>query len=231
MSLIKPGGTVALRLGAIITGLMGSVFFNGMVCDETLPPYQDPRDILIASIGARYVLFGGDNSLKIFLDVHNSYDETLEARADFSGEMKITLARDPSVSRTFSITQTDLRTTGKYTPATGVLRMDPGDTVRFEVSWDFVDDNGTNLRTGLFRYYEDASCTGRCIAEEEQFVLNGSVKIFEKVSASTSRAELISICHVSTFVPPQFCPPVDTSIPCTRKRGLFDVNCPPTGGN
>lgn len=205
------------RALAVSSGLLMAMLAAGPVCNESLPPYINPRDAFSGSVQGAYVLTMSDNSVKIYLDVTNRYDETLEGPALLNGEIEISLATDPLVTKTFAVSSANLLTTRNYNPTTGRIRIDPGETIRFGVSWNLVADNGTNLRTDVFRYWEDTECAMRCVAEEEVFVIRASVDIFEQTSTVVAGPASFSLCHVSNYVEPRFCPPVDYTTPCSKR--------------
>lgn len=214
---------------AVSAGFFLAIVAAGPLCNESLPPYINPRDVFSGTVQGAYVLTMSDNSVKIYLNVTNRYDETLEGRALLNGEMEISLAGNPMISKTFSISSSNLLTSRNYNPTTGFLRIDPGETIRFGVSWNLVADNGTDLRTGVFRYWEDTECAARCVAEEEVFVIRGSVDIFEQTNTVVADPALFSLCHVSNYVEPRFCPPVDYTIPCSKRAvttGQGAKRCP-----
>lgn len=217
------------RFLAVLTGLTLSLVVTGPVCNESLPPYADPRQVFEGSIEGGYVLTMSDNSVKIYLMATNRFDETFEGRATLRGEIQISHATNPSITKTFSISSANLFTTSNYNSSTEVLRVDPGETVKFGVSWNLVDDGGLNLRTALFRYWKDLDCTSRCIAEEERFVMTGYVDVFDKTERVFAGPSTFSLCHVNVYVEPRFCPPIDFATPCSKRAvttGLDAERCP-----
>ena len=207
----------AKRLFSILTGMALVLGFLGPVCNESLPPYVDPRGVFQGSIEGAYVLTISDNSVKIYLSATNQYDETLEGVASIEGEVEIYLARDPSRRKTFALTDANLFTSRNYNPQTRNLRVDAGETLVFGVSWDLIDENSVDLRAQTFTYWEDPECPVRCIAEEERFVIRGSVKIFEKTGVAEAGLATFLLCHANQWVNPKFCPPIDASVPCSKR--------------
>ncbi len=202
---------------SIAAGLLLAPGFLGLVCNEHLPPYWDPRGVFQGSIEGTYVLTLSDNSVKIYLHARNQYDETLEGVATLEGEVEIYLARNPTKRKTFVLTSANLFTSSNYNPQTRNLRVEPGETLVFGVSWDLVDETGVDLRSQTFQYWEDPECTFRCIAEEERFVIRGSVQIFEKTGVAEASPTSFLLCHVNQYIEPRFCPPIDASVPCSKR--------------
>lgn len=207
------------------TGLLLAIATLGPVCDERVPVYQDPRDVFSGWIS---VTSSTPSAMSINLVARNDFDETLEGEAVLRGEAEISLLNNPSIRKSFAFSPGDL-ITGKFNSTTGTLRVDPGDTIRLRVFWDYVDEAGVNLTTDYFRYWEDPDCPSRCIAEEEVFVLRGTLKVFDKTETISMGPTLFSLCHVSVHVPPQFCPPVDYTVECAKRAvttGPITRRCP-----
>jgi hypothetical protein len=201
----------------LLTGPIASLMAFGMLCNESLPPYRDPSEVFDVSIHGEYVLGIAGNRVNLFVDVVNSYDETLEAEAEISGQIQMTLNRDPTFTWTATFGLAELMTTGKYNPTTRVLRVNPGDTLRFRIVWTYMDDSGRDFRTTVFRYFKDMTCNDRCIAEMESFSLKASANIFSRIPEASSPQTAFSFCYVTAYIPPQFCPPI---VPCARNSSL-----------
>lgn len=201
----------------LLTGHLVILMACGMICNESLPPYRDPSEVFDVSIHGDYVLGLAGNRVNLFVDVVNSYDETLEAEAEISGQVQMALDRDPTFTWTATFGLSELMTTGNYNSGTGVIRVNPGDTLRFRIVWTYMDDNGRDFRTNVFRYFQDMSCSDRCIAERESFSLKASVNIFPRIPESSSPLAVFSFCHVTAYIPPQFCPPI---VPCSGNSSL-----------
>ena len=199
-----------LRL-SLLTLLLSCVSIS---CNETLPEYRDPLDVLSAHVRGRYILVVSDNSLKVDLLVVNTFDETFEAKAILAGSGTITMKRKPNIRKTFSLTAANW-TNGKYNPTTGILRMDPGDTLRLVYSWNFIDDNGTDVRASEFYYVPDASCPGRRIAARESFIFQARMKIFDRIPEVVAEPYEFYLCHVNFWIRGGDCPPIQEDRPET----------------
>jgi hypothetical protein len=193
--------------------LFSTVFLLLGPCDESLPPYREPDSVLAASIRGDYTLSAVDNSMKVYLTVQNQFDETLQGTASFRGTVEITSARDPRVVKTFPVKAQNLIQATGYQPATGRLTLNPGESLVFLFSWNFVDDRGQDLRRQFFRYVQDLSCSVRCLALPEPWVLTANVVIFDKTGNATTHSTY-SLCFVTSWVNPRDCPPIITSAVC-----------------
>jgi len=180
-------------------------------CEESLPPYQDPTDALTGSVRGRYTYTATENNVKIDIIIVNTFDETFEAEGILEGRATITLQRDQSVVKTVDITPS-LWANGDYNPATRVLHMDPGDTLRLMYTWFFDDDSGEDVRD-RFLYVKQPSCTLRSISLEEAFFLRANVKVYDKAPEVAAPQALFSICHVDVWIPPQVCLSLDVEEP------------------
>jgi hypothetical protein len=87
-----------------------------------------------------------------------------------------------------------------------VLRLDPRGKIVFQQAWNFIDDQGRDLRTEVFRYVADATCSGRKIALPEIFVVEGTFKVFDRISEVEIKPSSFQFCHVNVWVNPRDCP-------------------------
>lgn len=223
------------RLAAVTAGILMAFLTTGPICNESLPPYENPRDLLAGGISATYVLTENQNVVRVFLDVTNRYDETLEGPADFTGSISITMAADPRFNMTFPLSAAQLMTPGVYNSGTGVITIDPGETIRFGVTWDLVASNGVNLPDSVFVYWTDPDCPSggppatpgpRCVAEEVVFLLEGGVTIFETTAPATAAPMMFSLCHVDKFVFGSYCDLVADFIPCSKRAVTAPAGTP-----
>jgi hypothetical protein len=167
-------------------------------CKENLPPYQDPAQVFEGFVRAEYLYSLTSNTIAIQLVVQNVYDETFEGRAILEGTVELTLARKPDVKRIFFLSDANL-IQGRYQPNSRTLTIDPKDSVRLRVFWNFDDDRGRNLRQDEFRYNPDPSCPGRRIAAQETIVIRGSVKVFERTEEVKLGPVSFSFCHINAY--------------------------------
>lgn len=190
-------------------------------CDESLPSYQEPDKVFETSIEPSYILTIQQNVMSIQLRVVNIFDETFLAQGVLQGSLEITSARDPSIKTTFAIKPGDLIRAPGYNWSTGMLLMNPRDFILFNIAWDFVDDNGIKLSEDFFKYVADASCRNpvnngylRFLAYREDFIIKGSLKIYEQRAPVEFGPMVYSMCYVSKWIDPKVCTPIITSAPC-----------------
>jgi hypothetical protein len=198
-------------------------------CDEELPSYREPSKFLSATIDGKYVFLQGDNSLKVYLNVTNHYEETLQDKALFNGSITIVSQRDPNVQKTLSLNGGNVITAKGYDVLRGILTIDPGENITLGVTWDFKDDQGRDLRTSFFTYVQDPNCTLRCLAFTEDFTLQGNVTLFAHTGPVFSNPATFALCFVSRLVSGRFCQPLNTGGPCNlRPPQPFLKPCVPT---
>jgi len=184
-------------------------------CKEPLPSRNDPTDLFNARIEAQYFLSPNENVLLVFLTFINKFDETFQDTAIFSGSIRLELGRNLSYRKTVTLGDSNLILAKSYDRNSRVLTIDPGDSIRLRYRWNFIDDNDVDWRTTVFRYRGDTTCALRNRAFPENIVLNGILKIYKRTDPIAVGPSVFSLCYVSNWVDPRFCPPIRTDLPCT----------------
>jgi hypothetical protein len=127
-------------------GLLGCFLFCS--CDESLPPYRQPPNLLRVALDVedglvnRLVLCDGTfrvwdpGRIAFRLSVINTFDETLQGPASaVTGQVEVWKKDDPDFGRTIPIF-------GAVDPRHvrfGILTLDPGDTLEVFASWRHDD--------------------------------------------------------------------------------------------
>ena len=199
----------------LVSSLLLIVIACSMSCDESLPPYLDPRNVFQATVRAQYILAINDNSVLVFFVARNSYEETFQGPGVLSGTLKLTSRRDVTVQKTFELTAANLTHSTNYNSGNGILTVDPKDSVVFLARWNLTDDGGRDLREFFFSYRTDPTCTLRQIAREEIFVMQGSVKLYDKIETVSSRPTEFSLCHVTAWLDVRTCPSIIPEKACS----------------
>ncbi|MBI3586325.1 MAG: hypothetical protein HY088_04255 [Ignavibacteriales bacterium] len=197
-------------------------------CDESLPTYQAPDKIFEGTIQPSYILSVVQNVMSVQLIVRNIFDETFQAPGILKGSIEIVSVSDPSIRKTFAIGPSNVIRAPGYDRNSGMLLIDPQDTIRLGIQWDFkADDNGKDLRTQFFRYIVDSTCDilkthgiSRGLAYTEDFILRGELKIYDQRAPVYFGPVRYSLCFVSRYVTSNCCPPIMTSEHC----GLYPEN-------
>lgn len=175
-------------------------------CDESLPPRQDPSAVFVVQARPVYYYAQTANSMLVELCFINNFDETLSDRLDLNGTMVITSKRDTSVHKTFTIANQNL-VYGSYVPSTGILTVDPGDSIVFGAMWDFTDDYGRQVPSILFQYHVDPLCAARLISDPETFNVLVSTRLFAPLAYTTYRSGF-EFRHLLQWVSPHDCHPL-----------------------
>lgn len=207
----------------------GALSFS--TCEEFLPAYREPETVLQSILSAQYILDPGDNSLKVYLTARNVFDETFQARADVKGSIELVSLRDSTVRKTFPLSAANFIDAPGYNRTTGILTLNPNQTARLGISWNFVtDDAGRDIRREFFKYIEDPTCDGRCFALTEDWVIHGRVQLFEKTGTSVADSIQYALCFVNMYVrsgPEGGCASFDTNAPCNLRPPVLGRFCKP----
>lgn len=146
------------------------------------------------------------------MKIRNVFDETFQAKPAFQGMIQITSMRNPSIKRTFNISEILFLYVPGYDQVTNTLTFNSGDSIRLGVLWDFKDDTGRDLLADFFRIVPDPQCKGRSIAYAEDFMISGEMRVFEKTGITKAPPILHSFCYVTGD--PQSCSPFPFSANC-----------------
>lgn len=186
-------------------------------CTESLPPFQPPTLLFNGSFEPVYALTPKENALHVLFWVCNTFDETLEGEGIFKGEVQLVLLRDPTVTKTLSLSKDNIIHAKAYNPDTGTLRIDPRDSIVFDVIWDLsqrplLNDKGQDMVNSFLKLQPDPGCVWRRTSEPEDFAVQGSIQIFSRGSPVSGRQVIYRFCLVDTWVNQRDCPPVGS--PC-----------------
>ena len=210
---------------ASVVLLASLLVLTSLSCNEDLPPYQEPEVLLKATVEGEYWLSVDDHSLRIYVRITNTYDETLEGKASLTGSVVATFARDPSIHKTIPLTSSNLFS-GDYSPDE-TLRIDPGKSIVLRAVWQFsgdkvIDDNGRDLAfrgdgpPTFFSFVTDKTCEWRRFARPEDLILEATVTVFERKPNVTAGPTVHPFCFVSNFVEVNVCPRVYTIPACSN---------------
>lgn len=174
-------------------------------CKEQLPAYRDPLDVFDGTLTGVYVINHLENALKGYLTVINTFDETLEGRAVMTGELTLMWQSDTTFRKTFTVTDANLLLARQYDPARRHLRLDPSDSLRFGVSWDFFADDGRDLKR-LVPFVQDPTCRARYItAAPIPIIIEGHLRVFDRTEVVVFRRVIIQFILTREYVDPRSC--------------------------
>jgi hypothetical protein len=208
---VSPLTNILLKIALAVVSLFLST------CKESLPAYQTPTLLFEGSFQPVYALTPKENALHLLFWVRNTFDETLEGNGVFNGEVQLVLLRDPTVTKTLSLSGANIIRAKAYNPNTGTLRIDPSDTVVFDVTWDLsqrplLNDNGQDMISRFLNLQPDPGCAFRHKSEPEDFAVQGSIQIFGSGSPVAGKQVIYRFCLVDAWVGQNNCPPVGS--PC-----------------
>lgn len=124
-------------------------------CNESLPVYTPPENVLKASIVAlntptdtvRYSMLDDNNPNLVRVTLNspfngyeivfvNTYEETIQDDMEIDGTCELAWVEKPELKAMMTLSNTSFYS-GDLDPATGMLTINPGDTVRLRVFWNF----------------------------------------------------------------------------------------------
>jgi hypothetical protein len=208
---------IPAALKRILTCLPFALHFFSGGCNESLPPYRDPEHVFRSEIKPEYMFYRTGNFLDVQLYVVNIFDETFSAPSLIQGSVEISLHKNPEYTRVFTLTPSDIRF-GKYISSTGILTMDPGDTLKLGIQWNFIDAAGRDLRQEVFQFVADPDCPARMIAQPETFMIKGDLKIYERTATIELGPILYSICYIDRWIDPRSCITITSAEACSKIR-------------
>lgn len=194
-----------------ISFLIILIMFIGS-CDESLPPYRAPAGVFEGQLRGSYVLTMKENSFKVYFTIKNVFDETIQGPEELTGSVLIVSARSPDIKKTFLLTGANIIEAPGSNRAGGTLLIDPGGSIRFGVSWNFVDDENRYLRENFFRFTADPSCHSRMRSFREDFVLTGVITLYDRTAPLFLGPVVYPLCYFTEFG--ISCPPVLSDTPC-----------------
>jgi hypothetical protein len=200
---------------SILVALLSASLIFLFACDESLPPRNDPTKLFRGSVDAKYSLLWNENAMRISVTIVNVFDETIQTTVSIAGTVVVTLARDKKYQKTIALNANNLMNTKFYNPSTKELTLDPGDSIRFAYTWNFVDDNNVRLPEDVFHFYRDPICSARYVAYSESFALTGSIQIIEKMGSFPLIPSVLNLCYISLYVLPKDCPAPPTE--CSQR--------------
>jgi hypothetical protein len=149
-------------------------------CNEELPPYIEPTDLLSVRVEAKPIVESTMRFQKFTLIVKNIFDETLEGRAAITGSLIVWLADSVQYKKTFSISAINLApNSASYNPATGRLSLDAGQTFNLILYWDLSDDAGKDLVRVFTAYPPYAECFAPAAGYRIHTIVRVSLFVFE----------------------------------------------------
>ena len=135
--------------------VLPTVSFLLLSCNESLPVYVGPSNILSAEISSmnaptdtvKYRMVDDNNpnlvAVRIFgaplgfeIKIVNVYSETIQDDADVQGTLELRWADKQEFKTILPLAVTGV-TSSQYDPKTGLITLNPGDTITLRTYWDY----------------------------------------------------------------------------------------------
>lgn len=199
-------GMRSWSITGVACGITAAVLLvGGLSCKESLPPYADPRDVFDGWLAGAYGISRTENAMKAYLTIINKFDETLEDTSILTGEIELTWQADPSFRRRIQLNESNILFVRYYDPTTRILRFDPGDSIRFGISWDFLSDDGRDLKR-LVTFVQDPTCLARWISREPVgIMIEGTLNVFKRTETVIAPRIMFQFTLVREYVDPRGC--------------------------
>lgn len=150
--------------------LLSTAIFCAVGCEDLLPEYRQPSNVLISSIKVDtftvqyleterwypelngplidYSSYSPDYRFYFF--IINNYDETIDVTADLNGKIEFWQDQRPENKATFNISNSDLPSDESYNSTTNRITIDPGKALTVLKQWNYkMDDDKWVHKTGL----------------------------------------------------------------------------------
>ncbi|MEW5800457.1 MAG: hypothetical protein AB1728_15790, partial [Bacteroidota bacterium] len=140
-----------------------------------------------------------------FIDIVNTFDETIQDQPEVSGTMELICDAVPSANATIKLSQFNI-STFQYNPLTKLLTLDPEDTLRLRVAWHYKTDDGKWGFQKADVENETVDGSGRFMTRVHKpitYTVTAKVKLFKQVGALTAKKTQISLVYSGriTFPP------------------------------
>lgn len=158
----------------------------GQGCEERLPVYSDPVDVMRVSVAAveqldDHLAPPGRQMVRIILQGVNAYDEPFLDSVRIEGTMKIWWERQPHRFRHIPLTQADLVDPSLVN--NGKMLLVPGQTFSMEVFWNMRSDDGVYLPALMnFAWLTRRICAPNiACADPETFVIETTLNVYDRI--------------------------------------------------
>ncbi|HKJ68373.1 MAG TPA: hypothetical protein VKA68_10495 [bacterium] len=172
-------------------GLYCAVVVLFFRCEESLPPYGPPADVVrvtkLQAVTATEQLTDPEGRIRsyvIFLiDGINNYDDTLQDTAAVTGRLHVWFDADPSWTATLPLTNADISEPTDY--SNGVLTLDPQEQFHLHTEWNLLSDDGTDILHELTSV-DTVQQTGLVYAAPETLRFQVELSLFSQVEETVS---------------------------------------------
>jgi hypothetical protein len=196
----KPGrgGSIAVAITAL------ALAAAGLSCDENLPVYVEPTNVMAVSVLAveqldDHLAPPGHQMVRVVLQGVNNFDEPFLDSVRIEGTMKISWERQPYRYKTVTLTQRDL--TDASLVSNGKMLLVPGQAFTMEYYWNMRSDDGIYLPALMnFTWLTRRVCAPNTVcADPETFLVESSLKVYDRlgvVRALPAKFTFVARMHI-----------------------------------
>jgi len=154
-------------------------------CEETLPPREEPRNFLVATIGLNpgpVVIQDSTGSARegsFVLELKNLFDEVLQDSALVQGTIEIWLKKDPSQRRLITCTEGDL---SNNVVRFGLATLGVDSSAKLTKAWNHKTNEGVPFWSfGSLSPRISHGGVPYCESDSLQFVARATIQLFRNV--------------------------------------------------
>ena len=186
----------------IVPAIILAMTAAGFGCQESLPVYQDPQNVLSVAVTAveqldDHLAPPGKQAVRIVLQGVNMYDEPFLDSVRLDVTMKITWERQPLRVRTLQLTRKDLSDPSLV--VNGKMLLIPGQAFSMEVLWNMRSDDGVYLPALMnFAWLIRRVCAPNiACADPETFIIETSLTVYDRLGVLRApTAEFTFVAHL-----------------------------------
>ncbi len=181
---------MSIAAGVVFTALCSLLFVS---CDESLPPRDDPQNVLVLSCTMDYYLARYEESVYITIKVTNTYTEVFSDTTAVYGTIVFIWKDDPSFQKHVDLTAADLKQSyfntktgqnvfsrAEYNAASKILTIPVGQSAVFQYRWNFISDDLTDIRKSV-KYTPDPANPNILRTNELPFIVNAGIHLYKKL--------------------------------------------------
>ncbi len=170
----------------LVSTLVALLALASLRCKETLPTYQDPKNVLALKVTLIEQLNDrlappGRQAVHAVLEAENVFDEVFYDSVNVSGAVRIWWKRRPVRFKTIVLSQSNLQ--NRDLIANGKIMLLPGQKISLDLYWNLRSDDGIYLPHEMnFAFLRRRICDFNvACADPEEFVLEASLKIYDRL--------------------------------------------------
>lgn len=195
---------------------IGCACLLGLSCNESLPVYSPPTNILalrvstIEQLSDRAAPPPSRQAVRIVFTGQNIHDEVFQDSIDIKGSVRIWWKRKPQRFRTMYLAEANFKE--KNLISSGKLLLVPGQQITLETIWNLKSDDSVYLPNDMnYRNLRSRPFCGpnlKC-ADPEEFIVEAAASIYNRIGyISAPPASFVFIaktCYLCGQGP--YCPP------------------------